>query len=444
MRLLKTEAHRLAAAILSGPFKQEEILQRVLPLLSGSRQWFHRLTAQLIEKFGSQRPRERDLIETLLRSRRFARAIRAPSYDLLPSLQPPVFYPSPKIDTDEAIRQLTTTADICRWLGISDSDLAWFADRRQLERLTQSGPLRHYRYRWKRKANGRCRLIEAPKFRLREIQRRLLHDVLEHIPLHEAAHGFRKARSIQTHVQPHIGRAVVLKMDLEDFFPSVIPARLTRILMHVGYPETVAEALTALCCNHVPPDVFADFPFPDDPQARYRSRLLYQRPHLPQGAPGSPAAANVCAFRLDQRLAGLAHSANAAYTRYADDLLFSGDKAFARGARRFAVIVAAIAMEEGYQVNHHKTRIMSQAAQQRAVGLVLNEKMQASRAEYDRLKAVLHHCVRHGPNSVNADQHPHFQAHLRGRIHHVAQSSESRMTKLMNLFTAINWPPASD
>jgi hypothetical protein len=91
---------------------------------------------------------------------------------------------------------------------------------------------------------------------MRELQRMLLNGIFNHIPVHDAAHGFRKQRSVQTHAAPHAGKAIVLKMDLEDFFPSIPPARLLRILMHTGYPEDVAEVLTSLCCNHVPHDIF--------------------------------------------------------------------------------------------------------------------------------------------------------------------------------------------
>jgi RNA-directed DNA polymerase len=88
--------------------------------------------------------------------------------------------------------------------------------------------------------------------------------------------------------------------------------------------------------------------------------MLYAHPHLPQGAPTSPALANLMGYRLDRRLSGLANSADAVYTRYADDLAFSGGAAFNRGVERFSAHAAAVALEEGFSVNHHKTRVMRQ------------------------------------------------------------------------------------
>src|ERR1035438_3796724 len=93
------------------------------------------------------------------------------------------------------------------------------------------------------------------------------------------------------------------------------------------------------------------------PQLR-QARAWYARPHLPQGAPPSPALANLCTYRVDCRLTGLAKSVGAEYTRYADDLAFSGSEAFERRIERFSTHVAAILIEEGFTVYYRKTRVM--------------------------------------------------------------------------------------
>ncbi|MBL8820190.1 MAG: RNA-directed DNA polymerase [Planctomyces sp.] len=435
----KSIARRLTVAVLAGRFGKDSILERTLPLIQGSPTWLKRFVDQLIRRFGNQRPKRSYVLAFLLSNREFIDASLNEDFDVQPYLLPSEFSPSPgNFEAIDVIR-LRSSGEVAAWLKLNENELSWFADRHQLERLSTVGPLRHYRYFWKLKRHGRCRLIEAPKFRMREIQRRLLREILSRIPVHNAAHGFRRGRSANSHAAPHVGRSVVLKLDLEDFFPSVPPMRLTRLLMHTGYPEDVAEILTALCCNHVPSDVFDSFPHRDDWKLRRRAKQLYCRPHIPQGAPTSPVIANLCAYRLDTRLAGLAQSANATYTRYADDLLFSGDDQFSRGIDRFRILAAAIAMEEGFAVNHHKTRVMKRSIRQEAVGLVLNEKINTRRDEFDRLKATLHRCILKGPEAVNCGQHAHFRQHLIGRIQHIAQSSQSRHTKLMALFDQINW-----
>src|SRR5207253_7777935 len=113
-------------------------------------------------------------------------------------------------------------------------------------------------------------------------------------------------------------------------------------------------------------------------------------PHLPQGAPTSPALANLCAFGLDRRLAALAERVGATYSRYADDLAFSGDAwllGHAEGVRR---TVAEIAREEGFRVNERESQLMSRAGRQRICGIVVNERPNLARTDFDRLKATLH------------------------------------------------------
>ncbi|MEZ6034669.1 MAG: reverse transcriptase family protein [Planctomycetaceae bacterium] len=439
MNTPESAARRLAVAILAGKFEKEAILQRTLPIISGSITWMKRLVNQIIKRFGNQRPRRRDLVTFLLHSRGLSNASEQEDFQIRAYDQAADFLPSPGLFENVGVRQLRSVGEIGEWFGLEESELLWFADRRQLERVLPDGPLRHYRYHWKLKRHGKCRLIEAPKFRLRAIQRKLLREILNQIPVHNAAHGFRKNRSAQSHAAAHVGKAIVLKMDLEDFVPSIAPAQLVRILMHVGYPEDVAEVLTALSCNHVPYEVFSSFPHMADGRQKRHAQQLYCRPHFPQGAPTSPAIANVCAFRMDRRLAGLARSANAVYTRYADDLLFSGDEKFARSINHFRISVAAIAIEEGFTINHHKTRVMKRSVRQEAVGLVLNEKLNTRRDEFDRLKAILHRCVLHGPAAVNEGRHADLRSHLRGRIQYVAQTNQGRHAKLSRLFEQIDW-----
>src|SRR5262249_14468344 len=144
---------------------------------------------------------------------------------------------------------------------------------------------------------------------------------------------------------PPCGRRVVLRFDLRDFFPSVRRSRVHALFATAGYPRAVARLLTGLCTNVVPDDVWRTAPGPRC-GTPWVERRRYRPPHLPQGAPTSPALANLCAYRLDCRLSSLAESVGAAYTRYADDLAFSGGEELERSARRFQVHVCRVALEE--------------------------------------------------------------------------------------------------
>jgi hypothetical protein len=236
-----------------------------------------------------------------------------------------------------------------------------------------------------------------------------------------------------------VAQPFVLTLDLAEFFPTVTAARVGALFRTAGYPEAVARLLAGLCTNRVPAYVWTDRTAPLHGPELWRMRRLYGQPHLPQGAPSSPALANLAAYRLDCRLAGLASALGACYTRYADDLALSGGMDLARAARRVIARVAAIALEEGFRVQPRKTRVMRAGVCQRVTGVVINAHPNVTRDTFDVLKATLHNCVRRGPAAENRAGHPDFRAHLAGRIAHVAMLNPARGRRLQALFEQIAW-----
>ena len=324
--------------------------------------------------------------------------------------------------------QLPTQGDLARWLGVSVTELDWFADRR---RHAAEERLRHYHYRRVAKKSGGARLIEIPKERLRLMQRQILRQLLARVPLHDAAHGFRKGHSALTHAALHSGQAVVIRMDLQDFFARIPASRIQSLFSRLGYGNGVASALARLCTNRTPRGMLR--------QTDAATRQLLGNRHLPQGAPSSPALANLCAFHLDMRLAALAESLGVRYSRYADDLTFSGGAELTQAFRRFHIQVTAIAHEEGFIVNARKTRFMSAATRQSVTGIVVNAGLNVARRDVDRLKAILTNCIRHGTASQNREAHIEFRAHLLGRIAHVQGVNPARGARLRALFERIDW-----
>jgi RNA-directed DNA polymerase len=142
------------------------------------------------------------------------------------------------------------------------------------------------------------------------------------------------------------------------------------------------------------------------------------------------------------RLAALATSLDLRYTRYADDLVFSGDANLARRAPRFEALVAAIVHDEGFVVNHRKTRVMRAGVRQLVTGVVVNERLNPARDSFDRLKATLHNCVRRGPVSEDREKRPDFRAHLAGRVAQMASLNPARGEKLARIFERIDWGPS--
>jgi RNA-directed DNA polymerase len=338
------------------------------------------------------------------------------------------------------IARIESVGELADWLGLTIGELEWFGDIKQLNRRTSQPRLQHYHYRILAKQFGSIRLIEAPKPRLKALQRQILERILDPIPAHPAAHGFVKGRSICTFAAPHAAQHIVLRMDLQDFFPSFSPARIRAFFRTAGYPESVAALLAGICTNRAPSSIWKGAAADLDPRQLAAARKLYSRPHLPQGAPASPALANFCFHRIDCRLAGLAESAGARYTRYADDLACSGGPDFARRAARFSTHVAAILLEDGFSVHHRKTRIMHQGVRQNLAGLVVNRKTNIRRSDYDLLKAILTNCIRHGPETQNRQNHPQFRAHLEGRVAFMESVHPEKGERLRTLFGHIRWP----
>lgn len=418
----------LARCFLAGEPSIEQIILRSNQALGRSYLWVRPLARRYVQGTAGQiRPRHRDVVDFILSDPAWNEAIteetRQVSVEHWP-VEPQRMQPVAAARTWNvpAIESVGALAD---WLWLDYGELDWFADLKCLGYKNRDPKLRHYCYRLFPKRSGGVRLVESPKRRLKKLQREILAGILDQVPYHPAAHGFIRGRSIKTFAAPHVGQDVVLRMDLQNFFVSIGRVRIQTIFRMMGYPESVADLLGGLCTNTTPHDVWRD--------------PLYSRPHLPQGAPTSPALANMCAFRVDCRLSGLAKSAGAEYTRYADDLAFSGGPAFARSAEDFALHAAAILLEEGFQVNHRKTRIMRQGVRQYLAGIVANQKINLVRNDFDRLKAILTNCVRHGPQSQNREAHPEFRSHLEGRISFVEMINPAKAKRLRGIFEQIRW-----
>ncbi|MBC7928113.1 MAG: RNA-directed DNA polymerase [Bryobacteraceae bacterium] len=334
---------------------------------------------------------------------------------------------------------IETTGALAEWLWLDAGHLEWYADLKAFAETSISEKLSHYSYHVLRKRTGSVRLIEAPKRQIKKLQTQILEWILNPVPPHPAVHGFIAKRSITTFVAPHTGQRVVLKMDLRNFFPSLRAARIQAFFRTAGYPDEVAQLLTGVCTNITPRRFWRAPELNLTLQEIQDMRDLYGRPHLPQGAPTSPALANLCAWRLDCRLQALAASAGAQYTRYADDLVFSGDEHFDRSVSRFSAHIGAVVLEEGFAIHHAKTRIMRQGQQQRVAGLVVNQHANVARPDYDRLKAILTNCIRHGPESQNQNAHTSFRQHLEGHISFVHMVNPAKALRLRALFDQIAW-----
>ena len=431
----------LAQALLAGPPTADLLVERCTRTLGRRWRWIRPLTERYLKEFRGTRPRHREVIQFLQGDAGLVRTWTKHAEELSVKVlltEPQTMQPVPAAETWD-VPAIESTGDLAKWLGLDPGEMRWFADLKGLGYKQGTQALRHYHYRVLAKRFGSVRLIEAPKPRLKDRQRQILIWILEKVPIHPAVHGFVKGRSIKTFVAPHVGKRVVLRMDLRDFFPTFGGVRIQNVFRTLGYPEPVADLLGGICTNATPRGVWNDVGAEVDREILNDVRRLYARPHLPQGAPSSPALANISFYRVDCRLSALAKSAGANYTRYADDLAFSGDEEFEKRVERFSAHVAAVLLEEGFRVNHSKTRVMRQGVRQELAGLVTNQKMNVVRRDFDQLKAVLTNCVRHGPESQNREGRPHFREQLEGRVSFVEMVNPAKGRRLREILHKIRW-----
>lgn len=431
----------LADAFLCGEWDERALLERAGRALDRRPRWVRAVAREVLAAYPrapADRPRElARFIDLALRDRAAPadqpQPPRVRRWLVPPAVMGPVRWPVPEI---------ASVGALAASLGVSDGELAWLADARGLERSVGAEKLRHYRYVTHPRRGRPVRVIEQPKYRLKLIQRRVLHEILDWIPAHDAAHGFTRGRSVRTHALRHAGQDVVMRLDLEDFFASVAAGRVYGIFRTAGYPEAVAHTLTALTTNVTPPVLWRSVPRPADPaqiSAHHRLGRRLATPHLPQGAPTSPALANLAAFTLDRRLHGLAAALDITYSRYADDLTFSGSERLLRAAATVRRAATAIAADEGFRINEHKSMLATRAGRQRVCGVVVNEHPNIARREYDILRAILHNARLHGPSAQNREAVPDFRAHLLGRIAWVESLNPRRAQALRRQFAGIDW-----
>ncbi len=321
--------------------------------------------------------------------------------------------------------RLQDYSDVARWLNLTVGELEWFADRGHWLR-TKDGPLQHYRY-WQVPKRHGIRMIEAPKPHLREIQRRMLRTIVDHIPPHRAAQGFVPGTSTASFAWPHTDRPVVVRLDLRDCFSSIGTARIRAVFEAVGYERT-ARVLAELCTTTTP---ISHLRHIDHRQAT----LLRQR-HLPQGAPTSPALANLVMRAMDRRIWGYAQRNRLHYSRYGDDLAISGDHMNPEAA---LWVVHRIIADEGFTVHLDKTKTMRAHQRQQLAGLVVNDQPRVARHDYDNLRALLHNAIRTGAQGQNRSAHPNFRAHVHGKIAWIGATSPRRRNILLALAEQVDW-----
>ncbi len=285
-----------------------------------------------------------------------------------------------KFECDEArlvangLPRLESAEAIAEAMGITVKELRFLAFSRKTSTVS------HYvRFKLPKKTGGE-RLISAPMPRLKGAQQWILENLLEKVELHDAAHGFRRERSIVSNAAPHVGAEVVINLDLKDFFPSIRYKRVKGVFRGLGFSEAAASVFGLICTE------------PDIEEVALDGKTYFVATgerHLPQGAPTSPAITNILCRRLDKRLLKMATEAGFKYTRYADDLTFSTSGEAKQNICNVLRRTESIVAHEGLTVHPDKTRVLRRSRQQEVTGVVVNEKANVPKKELKRFRAVL-------------------------------------------------------
>ncbi|MDG9979477.1 retron St85 family RNA-directed DNA polymerase [Ectopseudomonas oleovorans] len=231
----------------------------------------------------------------------------------------------------------------------------------QLIGLLIHKPERHYRTFEIPKANGKVRSIQSPRTMMKLVQYFLLDYLLYNLPVHVSATAYSRGCTVKANATPHVGKRYVANIDVENFFPSIKWPLVHRALAMGGLGDKTAYLI---------------------------ARITSYQGGLPQGAPTSAHLSNVVLYPFDKEISDYCETVGVSYTRYADDITFSGsDKdAVYSAVERSKSLLAKLKLE----VNKDKTRVFGPSSRQVVTGVVVNEWAQPSREKRRKLRAELH------------------------------------------------------
>ncbi|WP_347216968.1 retron St85 family RNA-directed DNA polymerase [Chryseobacterium sp.] len=266
-------------------------------------------------------------------------------------------------------------SDFSQKSGYSLSEIKYLAFHRKVSKKS------HYHVFEIPKKSGGKRKISAPKSQLKGFQQWLLDNILNKIPVGEVVHGFTAKKSIVTNAEPHLGKDIIINIDLQDFFPSISYKRVKGLFVKLGYSEQLATIFTLACTHAHTEEALLD-------GVKY---FVHKGDRfLPQGSPASPAISNIIAYKLDKRLHGLALKLGFVYTRYADDLTFSTHEANEENINKLLYFVKQVIKDEDFTIHPDKLHIMRKKHQQKVTGIVVNEKLNIERHKLRKFRALLH------------------------------------------------------
>ncbi|MFZ6873300.1 reverse transcriptase family protein [Undibacterium sp. Di27W] len=289
-------------------------------------------------------------------------------------------------NTDKLARyqlpSLQKSLDLATAIGIPLAELRFMSFQRKVSQVS------HYQRFSIPKKTGGQRFISAPMPRLKRCQYWVLDHILAKVPCHPAAHGFLPQHSILSNALPHVRQAVVINLDLKDFFPGIEYPRVKGVFKSLGYGDQIATLLGLLCTEQATEEVRVD---------TQKYFVAGKKRSLPQGAPSSPMITNILCHTLDKRLHAAATKLGFVYTRYADDLTFSSKQRERPPVGKLLWRVKHIIADEGFTLHPDKQHIMRHSQKQEVTGIVVNHSPTIDAKTLHRFRATLHQVEKNGP-----------------------------------------------
>lgn len=255
---------------------------------------------------------------------------------------------------------------------------------------------KHYEYLEIPKKDGTKRKLLVPDYLLKTIQKNILHHILYGINISTYVTSYRKGENMVSNARPHLKQPMILKLDIKDFFNHITFEQVKKNVFKEEYfPEAISTLLTVLCCYHG---------------------------KLPQGAPTSPMISNIILKEFDEIVGTWCKERNIVYTRYSDDLTFSGT--FEK--QEIIMLVKQQLNQFGFRLNTKKTRLLTSQNRQIVTGIVVNEHLQVPRKYRKELRKTIYYCQKFGVKKhlenkqIEIEEKEYIQS-LKGKILFVLQ-----------------------
>jgi len=247
------------------------------------------------------------------------------------------------------------------------------------------------------KSDGSKRKLSVPDLILKRVQKSIADNILAYYPVSKYAMAYKAGSSVQRNAKCHIGKKKLLKLDIEGFFDNILYSQVkNKVFYEEKYSEPIRVLLTMLC---------------------------YYKESLPQGAPTSPAITNIIMYDFDERIGSFCNERKIAYTRYCDDMTFSGDF----DEREVISLVKCELKKLGLFLKNRKTALIPSTKRQTVTGIVVNEKINITKEYKKKIRQEMHYIKRFGLDEhlkrmCISDKQAYINS-LTGRIAYVLQTT---------------------